>query len=345
MSSALPKLQEKSKTDVAHHAALALEAGNMGTFEWDLIDDRAFCDETLVALCELPGADVDGKFLFNNVHPDDVDLLQFEIGRVLDRDEDYDTAFRIICQNGEVRWIGARGRVVERRNDGTPVRMLGLNWDMTQVKDHENQLRMMMREMNHRVNNAFALIESMLELGRFESASLDSFADMLCAQVHALADAHQLAADFFLHQSDNTGSVSVEKVLKKVMRVWREGPFANRVNVQCDAGLAMPLKDITPFSMILYELATNAAKYSVLGGSPGVLTVSLKRQEPGVARFDWIERTDKKIDIKASKPADKGGFGTVLMQHCIQKMRARSIEHDLGQYGLKLSLELTVIDE
>jgi PAS domain S-box-containing protein len=337
MSEHSAELAALSREDIGHRTTLALVAGGMGTFEWNLETDIVECDTMLRKLWGLPKGRILGKHVFAVVHPDDLPRLEIEMQATLAGDKDYDTSFRVNLPDGATIWIGGRGRVVERRPDGAPVRMLGVNWDMTHAKDQEERLTHLVREMNHRVNNAFALMESMLVLGTEFPHDVQSFSDMMCTQIHALADAHQLAADFFLHRSTNSETVPMEIVLDKVLRIWLKGPLADRIELKMPEGLSILSKDITPLSMILYELATNAVKYSVLGAKPGRLKVQAERIDENWARLTWheqIDTTDAPDHDFAAITANEG-LGTLLLAHCLEKISAKVVTRELDSSGLR----------
>ena len=73
------------------------------------------------------------------LYPDDLERSKQEIEKALKGEKEYDTEFRIIMPDCSLRYIKAFGHVV-RNEDGKPVRMIGINYDITEQKKSENLL-------------------------------------------------------------------------------------------------------------------------------------------------------------------------------------------------------------
>jgi PAS domain S-box-containing protein len=121
---------------------LALEAGRMGTWRFDLKTGEQQWSEQQFRLFGLtPGGEPPTRELFlSMVHPDDRDAVAFTEedlrpgGRLLDAE------FRIVRPDGETRWLVAH-TVVRHDSAGQPLEMVGVNWDITERKASEQQLR------------------------------------------------------------------------------------------------------------------------------------------------------------------------------------------------------------
>ncbi len=330
-------------TDAARRRAQALEAAHMGVFEWHLATDIVECDDRILDLFGLRHP-VSASQMFDIIHPDDLERVRAAVSRTVDLDKDYDAAFRVRRKDGTVVWVGGRGRVVERTPEGAPLRMLGVNWDLSDAKDREDRLTHLVMEMNHRVANAFALVELLLFLGREVAHDVPTLADTMTAQIHALADAHQLSEDYFLHKQDSGDRISIDSIVAKTMRVWTIGPAAARILVDVDPTLALHPRDITPLSMILYELATNAAKYSVLGVSQGVLRISVAATPQGRARLIWTETLDRPdLDRATGGGTAGGGIGEVIVAHCLSKIGADSHLRAITAEGFNFTADFDAV--
>lgn len=362
-------LHDATPDAVFHRAALALDAGDMGSFEWNAATDALEGDENFRELWDVAeGARMTGEMMFARVHPDDLDALQAELARSMEAGEDYKAEFRIILKegaggsgetdgestgganvhganvqgaDGSVRWLGARGRVTGRDADARPTVLTGLNWDITETKAQEEKLERLAREMNHRVNNSFAVIESLLTLGSRTAKDTRSFAQMMKAQIHALADAHRLAADHALHDHERSSDVDVVTLAETALRAWTQAPGKVRIELDVDPSIRLPARHVSGMAMLLYELATNATKYGALGEAGGTLALSIRSGGEGIARFEWREVLDGARATTPERMADadgmtplpsSSGFGTVLVQHCLSllggTMNERTVTDD-----------------
>lgn len=118
---------------------LALAAGHMGTWEWDIATDRVEWSAEIEAIHGIPAGTFEGTLeaFSRDVHPADAERLGTAIrGALADPDADYTIEYRIIRPDGEQRWLAARGRLVLDEN-GAPRRMLGICSDATERKRAE----------------------------------------------------------------------------------------------------------------------------------------------------------------------------------------------------------------
>jgi PAS domain S-box-containing protein len=111
---------------------LAIDAAEIGSFDWDLTTGRLVWDDRLV---EIFGYDRDTfeeslDSLAARLHPDDRSRTLETIQAVIDGVGEFDSEFRIVLPSGEIRWVQGRGRVVAD-DDGTAVRFLGAGFDTT----------------------------------------------------------------------------------------------------------------------------------------------------------------------------------------------------------------------
>ncbi len=118
----------------------ALEAARDGVWDWDVARDRIWYSERCATMVGYAVEDLGRDFgaWRNNVHPDDLPALLTALERhFADPGEPYQPEFRLRARDGRYRWILARGNVFERGPDGTPLRMLGTQTDITDRKEAE----------------------------------------------------------------------------------------------------------------------------------------------------------------------------------------------------------------
>ncbi|WP_248918054.1 EAL domain-containing protein [Pseudomonas entomophila] len=144
--------QRSHELDLANQAlskseqrlALALEASELGLWDWNLETDQVHHTQ-LQALFGLDSNQVRSvrADLKPRLHPDDVPLLRRTLVEHLKgRTEDYRVEYRIRHVQGHWCWIEDRGRAVERAADGKVMRMLGTRRDITARKEQEEQQRL-----------------------------------------------------------------------------------------------------------------------------------------------------------------------------------------------------------
>ena len=324
-------------------ASLALSAGGMGLFDWHLSSGQVIGDEVHA---ELFGTQADAPYaanrVFEAIHPDDREAVEREIDRALqDNDVDYDTTFRVVV-NGRTRWLGGRGRVVERSASGEPLRMLGVNWDRTEAEEQEYALEFLAREMNHRINNAFAVIEALLALGGRVAQSVPDFVQTLRAQVHALADTHKLMVGETLHDHGHIVEVPVDNLVRTALREWLD-TRADVIELKLDQLFVVPPNRIAGMAMLLYELSTNSRRYGVLGPARGRVRV-LVDVENDQCRLIWRESFEGEAPPGPSK-MDRQTFGAALLHHCTNVLNAVIQRNERTDGGFEFSISLPIVDE
>ncbi len=121
---------------------LALCVGKIGVFEVDL---RSGHGNWTPEIDNIWGTPDDGKisfseFCWSHTHPEDVARVTAEFELLAESGQEGEMEFRIVRPSGEPRWIRWRGRVLADPRSGQP-RCIGVNMDITEHKNTEEQLR------------------------------------------------------------------------------------------------------------------------------------------------------------------------------------------------------------
>jgi diguanylate cyclase (GGDEF)-like protein/PAS domain S-box-containing protein len=138
------QIAERKRTEGALRASqeqlrVALEAARMGVWEWELPSGEVRWSERAAALFGMALQQFDGSAdtVMRMVHPDDRQRVRSIVDACIDgRTQDFFAEYRVVRQDGKVRWLEARGQVY-RNESGEPVRMAGLTTDVTDQKVSE----------------------------------------------------------------------------------------------------------------------------------------------------------------------------------------------------------------
>ena len=123
--------------------ALATREAGVGTWERDLVEGTSHWDEQMYRLRGLSPDDPRPveELRTSCVHPDDRAPMWARYGDARGGSVDRTAfEFRVLWPDGTERWLATRGKVL-RDAAGRPVRMLGVNWDVTELKRTEQALR------------------------------------------------------------------------------------------------------------------------------------------------------------------------------------------------------------
>ena len=121
---------------------LALSSARMGTWDWYLLDHSMHWDEQMHALFGLAPLTFGGRYeqFLERIHAEDRQQVAREFAQALERRAEYDGEFRVVWPpDGSVHTLRARSKVV-CDNQGKPVRVAGVSWDVSERSKMENAL-------------------------------------------------------------------------------------------------------------------------------------------------------------------------------------------------------------
>jgi two-component system CheB/CheR fusion protein len=183
--------------------------------------------------------------------------------------------------------------------------------DVTGLAQAEEQQRVLVAELNHRVKNMLTVIVSIATQTLKNSDDVEAGRDAFLDRLHAMARAYELVS------RDQWGDVSLLDVVRQEVEPYRTGRD-DRVVIE---GPAVSLKPKLALSlgMIIHELGTNSVKYGSLSAAGGSLEISwaVERRSGTSLVLDWIERGGP----RGGKPS-RHGFGLTLIE--------REVSHGLG---------------
>jgi PAS domain S-box-containing protein len=168
--------------------SLAADSAGIGVWEYFVPEDRLIWDKLMYALYGVREQDFSGAYQAwqNGLHLDDKVRGDEEIHQALEGIKEFDTEFRVVWPTGEVRHIKATA-LVQRDAEGKPLRMTGVNYDITERKQAED----VMKEHNALLTHQNIELERMLSRVR----RLEGFLSicMQCKKIRTESnDWHQL---------------------------------------------------------------------------------------------------------------------------------------------------------
>ncbi len=121
--------------------AIALKAGKLGVWDWDLTSGQMVWDDSMYALYDISREDFknDYEAFEQLLHTDDIEFMNNLIEKTISEGKTLDTIFRIIDTQGKIRYIAAKGNV-QRDESGNAVRMTGVNANITQELEIKQEL-------------------------------------------------------------------------------------------------------------------------------------------------------------------------------------------------------------
>lgn len=133
---------EEALRESEERLRVALEAACMGTWNWNIQTNQISWSQSLERLMELTPGGFDGRYetFVNLLYPEDRGRVLTAITLAVEQGESYEIEFRFLLPDGKIRWAASKGQVFYDET-GLPVRMAGVDRDITAAKQAEEELR------------------------------------------------------------------------------------------------------------------------------------------------------------------------------------------------------------
>jgi two-component sensor histidine kinase len=283
----------------------------------------------------------DGQRRFRGYETGAVDFIQKPIEPDILRSkaevffELYRQRQQIAAQRDELEAQAEALKEAGRRKDEF---LLLLTEDLDLHRDARAQQDVLLREINHRIKNLFALTSGLITLSARNAATVEELSADLTSRLQALAAAHELTLPDLGSDHLAEGSSTTVIALLKAILAPHEDQSHTRIAISgCDAPISS--KALTSLALLLHELATNAAKYGALSTPSGALTIALSRVDDAL-QMDWHERTDPRPQGRS----EREGFGTALEKAVLRGL-AGTMQKNWRSDGLSVTLTLPLEGE
>jgi PAS domain S-box-containing protein len=131
--------------------ALALEASNLGTWDWDVASDTLRFDARCEQIFGMEPGSFSGSFsedLARVIHPEDLERLRDAVKASISGRTPYRLEYRTVWPDGSLHWVHASGRAYYDKRTGQPTRMLGTVANIDEIKNQEARFRQALLEKN-----------------------------------------------------------------------------------------------------------------------------------------------------------------------------------------------------
>lgn len=202
--------------------------------------------------------------------------------------------------------ISLLGLWLERRTARAEFKVI----ENEELRAARNRADLLTRELNHRVKNLFAVVMSIVTLSARGATDLDETLKKIRDRIYALSLAHEVSQGKI-----NEKIVPLSDLLKTTLAPY--GINEGRFEISGEP-VHLPVKAVTPFGLIIHELATNAAKYGALTSEDGRVLIDWKVVEGDVEpeiRFTWKEH-----GVPLENPPAKDGFGSAMIRSSAHQM-------------------------
>jgi PAS domain S-box-containing protein len=259
--------QEETLRQLADRLSLAVRTGGVGIWDYDVVNNTLSWDDQMFTLYGITREQFGGAYEAwqAGVHPDDRTRGDAEIQMALRGEKEFDTEFRVLWPDGTIRTIRALA-IVQRDASGTPLRMIGTNWDITAQKNVEGALGQANMKLNllssitrHDINNQLTVLIG--SLGLLEDTSPGTLHDEYLQK--ATTTAERIAAIIrFTKEYENIGvsAPAWQDCRTLVDTAAKHAPLGQvRVKNELPAGMKVLADQL--IIKVFYNLMDNAARY------------------------------------------------------------------------------------
>jgi PAS domain S-box-containing protein len=301
---------------------LALAAGKMGSWDWDLVHDDCVWDE---GQKQIFGVESSFQVTFASVRElidrDDWKILRRALRQARQDAGSHQVEFRICRPDGSVRWcLGTAAVSIDSANQIS--RISGVTIDITDRKEAEERQLLLAREVDHRAKNALAVVHAIVSLTRADN--IKQFVAAVEGRIQALARAHGLLSESRWRGAD------IAELIREELAPYR-APNFDRVRIS-ESNLSLEPSAAQALALALHELATNAAKYGALSLPSGRVQVDWELRG-ATLELRWTESGGPPVEQSA-----QGGFGIRVIKASVESQLGGTVEFDWHYDGLRCAI-------
>jgi two-component sensor histidine kinase/CHASE3 domain sensor protein len=262
-------------------------------------------------------------------------LEQAHIERALQQSEDVTrqtyVGLAVLAAAGvAILWLGVAMLLRAGRLESETARL-------HEVEQAERRSSLIAKELNHRVKNLFAVILALVQLASRGATTPKEAVHRISERLQALARAHEIALG-----TNPMDWFDLEALLAAILAPYASG--GGELEMSGPAVEIAP-SQITPISLIVHELATNALKYGAWSDAGGAVLLTWSRLAPDtdseqpLLRLAWEERADSPVSKDGA-----AGFGSRMIKASVAQLDGRFARKRTGR-GLSFTIDVPVISK
>jgi PAS domain S-box-containing protein len=254
----------------------------------------------------IPAAEMLARGWESVVLPEDIGAFAGRFAEAFAARQPFRAEVRVRDKHGQTRWLRCEG--VPRLDDaGAFLGYTGCGVDITDAKVAQEGQLLLINELNHRVKNTLATVQSIASQTLRNAATTGEARSVFEARLIALSRAHDVLT------RENWEGAGLREIVAQAIEPYRShGERAFRIDgpdVRLSPTLALAL------AMALQELATNAVKYGALSKPEGCVRITWSTEHSGARpqlALTWQEEGGPPV-----APPTRRGFGSKLVQRTL----------------------------
>jgi PAS domain S-box-containing protein len=253
-----------------------------------------------------PAAEIHGDGWYQVLHPEDRAPFEAAFTNAFRERRPFRTEVRVTDRNEQIRWLRCEG-VARLDDSGAFLGYTGCNVDITDAKLAGERQRLLINELNHRVKNTLATVQSIAAQTLRNAGSPDQAQEDLEARLFALSRAHDVLT------REKWEGANLRSIVASAVE-----PYGHRGDKRFSVGgpdLRLSPRMSLALSMAFQELITNAIKYGALCNEEGTVDISwtvAPGKEGSRLVLQWRESGGPPVKAPARR-----GFGSRLIERSL----------------------------
>jgi PAS domain S-box-containing protein len=264
------------------------EMAEIGGWEYNIESDELYWTDEVYRIHELPlDTEISVEYALDFFLPDHKKRLTKLFEAVTEKGEAFDSEFQIKTANGNIKWVRAMGRAIQR-NKGI-FKVYGVFQDISEEKSKRTELSkkadektVLLAEVHHRVKNNLAIISGLLELKAMEmdSPELTEVLRQSQLRIQSMSMIHEA-----LYEAEDFSNLEFSAFVEKLINVIEDAHgFVDKeidIAFHCANALQLNVNQAIPCGLIINELITNALKHAFVEQEEGEIEVTIETNSKG----------------------------------------------------------------
>ncbi len=331
----------------------ALTAGRLGTWDWEIATDRVTTYGHLLPLFGLADDQFSGKRgdFIGSMHDEDRPRVEQLLQQSLRGEIEYDTDFRVVWPDNSVHWLMGKG-VVSKSDDGVPRHMIGVNMEITELKNaqHERE-RLLLNEKDLRARaeaanrlkdeflatvshelrtplNAILGWTTLLRKGQLDDRGIDKALETVernaRSQTKLIEDLLDISRITTGHLKLEVQSLDLPAVIRAALESLHPAAEARQIKLQAlvDNAAGPVWGDPQRMQQIVWNLLSNAIKFTPKGGQVQVR----------------LERANSYVELAVSDTGQ--GISENFLPHVFERFKQEDASSKRKHGGLGIGLAI-----
>jgi len=296
-------------------------------FTADLDQRLTACNPAAAEAIGLPAEQIVGRFISEFIEPDEFQKTSAMLQQKLQQGGMTRYEVSVNTTHGRVRqWDVNSALTIDA--DGNPIGLHAVARDVTDQRAFEEQQKLLINELNHRVKNTLALVQGLAIQSFKQNRTVAEGQEIFQARLGMLAAGHDLLT------REKWEGATVAALVADATAPYADP--AGRITAEGSNVFLAPQAAIS-LGMALHELGTNAAKYGALSVPQGRVEISWSRNQDGAFYFTWRESGGPAV-----RPPERQGFGLRMIERALSSDLNGKVHVEFPAEGLICHISATL---